>query len=839
MHHRLADHFRRPSRATNALRDLSSRGRSCAASSGLGQRLGPLVLAATVVLGPATIWPAAEAAGQTALPASPGSGNESGLVDRQVIDVIFVGLPPELDDLVRNNVRSAAGDPFDPAVVRGDVQRLERLGRFGLIESEAELREDGTVAVTFTLTVQPPVNEVQVVGNKAVSDQDILGVVRQARGGPRDDYLIDRAIRDIRELYVEKGYYLTEVSIDRRLLEEQATLVFRIIEGPRVRIRQITFDGNANLGSKLLRPETKTRTHLLLLRQGVLDETVLAEDRVRLVNFYKQRGYLDVRVDSVVDLSPDNREASVRFLIDEGPRFTLGTLRVENIDERGTPLKVFSDRQIAAMIPIKSGDVYSADKVDESLSVLEDAWGTLGYIDVDVRAIPSRTGKDNAVVDLLLVVREGDQWIVGNIEVKDNFLTRDKVIRRLVTLRPGRPFDAVEKRETERRLQRTRYFGQTRVTEQDPRPDLYPGERDVLIEVSERNTGSINFGAAVGSDAGVFGEFSIQQDNFDLFDLPESFGELLTGRAFRGAGQRFNMTLRPGNELFEYSASLTEPKLFDRDISLSVSGSYRERQFNDFDEERASATIALGRSFGDVWQAGLRLRGESIELSDVQDDAATELLLDRGPDTLTSLGFSLTRTTIGTLTRPGRGSRLELSMDRAGALGGDYNFWRAEADFTVFLTLAEDFLGRKSTLRLNTRAGYIFDADPRVPTYERFYLGGRSFRGFDFRTVSPKGVRIDNGEQADSIGGSWLFFAGAQYEVPLFEEAVTGVLFVDSGTVTDAFGLDDYRVSVGLGVRLYIPQLGPVPIAFDFGFPIRDAFGDEKQVLSFSAELPF
>lgn len=759
------------------------------------------------------------------------------LADRLVSAVRLDGVEGPLAELAMNNIRLGAGDPFDADTVRGDVQRLYRLGRFATIDAVPEIRADGTVVVIYQVSEQETVVEIQVVGNKAISDQDVLDAVRQIRGGPKDDYLIERSVRDIRELYVEKGFYLADVSVDRELLDEQSTLVFRVIEGPRLRVKRIEFRGNAAFSNRRLKAETDLRTHIFLLRSGVLDEDIIAADRATITTFYTERGYLDVRVDSVIDLSPDNREAVVAFVISEGPRYTVGEIRTENADVPGAPLRIFSDEQIAAMIPLKSGDTYSADLVRESREVLEYAWGTLGYHTASVVPIPIWVG-DDPVVDVLLSVREGSRKLVGAIEIKDNFLTRDKVIRRELEMKPGRPFDRRKFEESQRRLQRLRLFSNVRMTEQDESGE-YPDEIDILIEVAERNTGSVNFGAAVGSDAGVFGELSIRQDNFDLFDLPETTGELLSGRAFRGAGQQFQMTLRPGSELFEYSASLTEPRLFDSDYSLSVSGLYRERQFNEYDENRISGAVTVGRRFGDVWQGSIGVRGERVELDDLSTSAPTELLLDLGPDTLTTLSLGLTRTTIGTINRPGRGSRLELRLDRVGAFGGDYDFWRADADYTVFLTLAEDFLGRKSILRLNTRAAYIFDADPRVPTYERFYLGGRSFRGFDFRTIAPKGVRIDNGQPSDSIGGDFLFFAGAQYEVPIFDETINGVVFLDTGTVTDGFGFDDYRVSAGFGVRLYIPQLGPVPIAFDFGFPIREAEGDENQVLSFSAELPF
>ncbi|MHC4448065.1 MAG: BamA/OMP85 family outer membrane protein, partial [Planctomycetota bacterium] len=441
-------------------------------------------------------------------------------------------------------------------------------------------------------------------------------------------------------------------------------------------------------------------------------------------------------------------------------------------------------------------------------------------------------------VDLLLRIDEGRRYKVGLVDIKGNFLTKDKVIRREIRgLAPGRPLDARGLQHSVRRIRARRLFSEVRASVEEPDPER-PEYRDVLVEVKESNTGSVNFGLALGSDAGVFGEFSLNQRNFDVADFPESFNEYIKGRAFRGAGQRFSIVVRPGNEIFQYLISLMEPSIFETEYSLSLSGSYRQREFDDYDEERVSFRFGVGRKLGDIWNLEFTGRLERVELDDIDLFAPREVFEDAGPNNIGSLGVSLTRTTVSTLTRPGRGSRLELSIDQAGALGGDFDFTTLSANYTVFLTLDEDFLGRKSILKLNSRVGYILNGND-APIYERFYLGGRTFRGFEFREVSPKGVLLSGLPSDDPVGGEWLFFAGAQYEFPLVEELMTGVVFLDSGTVVDDPGFDDYRASVGLGIRLYIPQLGPVPMAFDFAFPLAKEDDDETQVFSFTAEVPF
>jgi outer membrane protein insertion porin family len=761
---------------------------------------------------------------------------EPDLVDRPISQIHIEGLRRVPEQLVRNQLRSAVGDPYDPEVVKGDVALLYRLGEFGSIDAVVEPLEDGSVLLMYRLVEATIIAEVQVVGNKVISDQELLSAARITRRLPRDDFRIEKAKRAIESLYRERGHYLTTVTVDESELDETGVLLFRVIEGPRVKVKAIEFEGNQAFSDDQLHAEISTRTAVPLLRRGELDEDKLIEDVNTLVHYYEDRGYLDVRVDRTVELSPDNTEVKVTFLVVEGRLFTLHAIRT--VPET---LRVFARAQIESLLDIKPGDVFSKKKIDSSRQATQNAYGLMGYLDVRVDAQQLRSA-DEPQVDLLLRIEEGRQYKVGMVHVTGNFLTLDRVIRReLRNLRPGRPYDAREIERASQRIRNTRLFSDVHITVQDPDPGN-PDYRDLLVEVREANTGSVNFGIAAGSDTGFFGEFSLVQRNFDITDLPESPGELFSGRAFRGGGQRFNMTLRPGNELFQYVMSWTEPNFFDSDNSLSVSGLYAQREFRSqgrrlYDEERVSLPVTVGRRLGEIWDVALTGRFERVRLSDIDPAAPVAVFAAAGPDNITSLRLSLIRSTVTTFTRPGEGSRLELSWEQVGAFGGDYDFSKIQAEYTVFLTMQRDFLGRESILKVNGRVGYIFGGN--APLYEKFYLGGRSFRGFDFRTISPKGINLAGVQTGDPVGGDWLMFLGAQYEFPLVGDALTGVFFMDTGTVIDEVGFDDYRVSVGAGIRIYIQQFGPVPIAFDFGFPIQSQPGDETQVLSFSAELPF
>jgi len=756
------------------------------------------------------------------------------LSDRPVSSITFKGLGRVSEQKIWNNIRSQVGGPYDPKTASTDVELLTRLGDFSSIDIEATLEEDGTVSLVYVFDEQQQLSEVQVVGNRVLTDQVLLGPTGLHRGSPRDDFLIERGIREMQDLYQEKGYYLTEVSVDQNQIEENDLLIFEVVEGPRVRVRAIEFEGNATVPNKRLYSEIKTRTWFPFFRRGELDTELLKRDVSTLDSYYKDRGYLDARVDKTIEISPDQREAKVVFLIDEGPAFTVGQITASSrfADEH---LEVFSTDQLRALMELKSGDRYMSDIRKRSEAQLKAAYGTLGYLDATVSLLPVHSASANEV-NIIIEISEGKIADVGMIRIHGNFLTKDKVIRRHIGLQPGRRYDAVELGLSKTRIQQTQLFNDVKITVQQEDED-HPEQRDVLIEVQEKNTGSFNFGVGFGSDSGVLGQISLVQNNFDIADVPQTFGELFRGRSFRGAGQQFAMNFQPGVEIFAYDVSLTEPRIFESDFALSGSGGYLRRVYRDYIESRLSANTALSRRFGDVWLGSLGMNLAHVELEDFGYNTPIEIREDKGPDKLYSVAGRLTRTTITTLSRPGSGSRFEFSFAHFGFLG-DVDFNKARIDYTTYLTLSRDFLGRISTLRLDASAGGVLSG--RAPTYERFYLGGRTLRGFQFREVSPKGTPANPGGATDiPIGGDYMVFLGGQYQFPVLSTVLDGVFFIDSGTVNDDFGFEAYRVSVGLGIRLYIPQLGPTPMAFDFAFPLRKQDNDETELFSFSAELPF
>jgi outer membrane protein insertion porin family len=748
---------------------------------------------------------------------------------RPVAEVRVQGLVLVPQELVRNQLRMDAGDPYDPETVENDIVRLTHLGRFNKVEAVVDQTADGTLVLTYLLSEQPLLSDVQVVGNKAISDQELLALVQLRSGDPADPFLLDQGKRRILAAYEEEGFFAADVNVDEELLFEQGILIFRVREGPRVRIRDFRFEGNEAFDDKVLRTEIDSRTYFPIFRKGRLSREQLQLDAGAVRGYYRDRGYLDAQVGRRIDISADETDAVVTFVVDEGPLYTVEQVQVEGIT-------VFPAEQVRLVMPLDPGATYTEPKVRESVENLRDLYGKLGYIEarIDVQRL---FHEDQPKVDVLVQVEEGQPYTVGKVSVRGNELTKSKVVLRQVRgMEPGRPFDREGLDTTRRRLRENPLFSEGTVTVLGSPEDEV---RDVLVEVQEGQTGSVTFGAGISSDAGVVGAISVVQRNFDIADLPESFGEFVTGRAFRGAGQYFSLQLEPGSEQSRYAVSFREPYLLETDFFLDLSGFFFQREREDWDEQRFGGSVGIGQRFGDIYSASVGLRAEQVEISDIDPSAPVDAFDVEGSSFLTSVGLTFARDTTDSRIFPSEGSVASLTLDRFGALGGDYEFTRLRSRFQAFFTVDEDFLERRTVISTRLEVGYIFE-EGEAPLFERFYAGGhRSFRGFEYRGVGPRGIRADTGEVGeDPVGGQWQLLTGVQYEFPLLDQFLRGVIFTDMGTVQNDVALDDWRVSIGTGVRLKIPFLSQAPFALDLAVPLVKQDGDETQLLSFDLEVP-
>jgi outer membrane protein insertion porin family len=337
---------------------------------------------------------------------------------------------------------------------------------------------------------------------------------------------------------------------------------------------------------------------------------------------------------------------------------------------------------------------------------------------------------------------------------------------------------------------------------------------------------------------------------------------LFTGKAFLGAGQYFAINLQPGIEFSQYEVTFREPYLLDTDYFFDTSAYYKTRIFNDYSDERIGTIFSVGQRFGDVWSASVQFRAEQVRISNVQDGAPLDVWNVEGDSDVTSAGFVIDRNTTDSGVFPTRGNLMEIKYSHDGALGGNFDFDSIGAAFSQYWTLDEDFFERKNILHFRTSITQLFDGS--VPVFERLYAGGeRSFRGFAYYGVSPRGnsgyinqsptgpklptatvphsgqTLYVSSQGSEPVGGSFMWVNSLEYSVPIFSDILRGVVFSDFGTVQSYTGIDQPRVSVGVGMRLKIPFLGSAPFALDLAVPVVKQKGDQTQFFGFNLDVPF
>ncbi|WDQ17290.1 BamA/OMP85 family outer membrane protein [Rhodopirellula sp. P2] len=351
-------------------------------------------------------------------------------------------------------------------------------------------------------------------------------------------------------------------------------------------------------------------------------------------------------------------------------------------------------------------------------------------------------------------------------------------------------------------------------------------EADLIIQGYPARTGRLMFGGAVNSDAGVTGQITVDERNFDISRWPTSFGDLFSGTAFRGAGQTFRLEAAPGSDYQRYTAQFADPNLLGYlPISMSLSGFLYDRNFDDWDENRLGGRASFGYRVTPDLSISLGVGGQNVEITDPRVNTVPELNSALGDNALFSGMASLIHDTRNSPLQPSRGHYFELSFEQT---FGDYEYSTFEAEYRKYWLLRERADGSgKQTLSYSVQLGFSGD---ETPIFENYFAGGyATIRGFDFRGASP----VINGVE---VGGQFQWLNSVEYMFPLTaDDAFRGVAFVDFGTVEQDIEIDtdNFRVAPGFGLRVAIPMLGPAPLAFDFAFPVAMADTDDERMFSF------
>jgi len=332
-------------------------------------------------------------------------------------------------------------------------------------------------------------------------------------------------------------------------------------------------------------------------------------------------------------------------------------------------------------------------------------------------------------------------------------------------------------------------------------------------------------GAGVNSNAGLVGSIIVDEQNFDWRRIPTSWEDFRSGRAFRGAGQKFRIEAAPGTQVSRYMFNFAEPYLFDTPVGFGLSGYYFKRFYRDWTEQRAGGRTSLSYQFSPDLSGNVAIRAEDVLISQPRVLGVAPLDAVLGHTQLYSVKAQMAHDTRDSTFLPTEGHYIAADFEYG---FGTFQFprWGLDTRWHHLLRERPDGSGRH-VLSFYNQFG-ITGRD--TPIYENYFAGGFStLRGFQFRGASPQINTVE-------VGGIFQNLSSVEYMFPITaDDMLRMVAFVDFGTVEPSVHInwDDFRVAPGVGLRISIPALGPAPIALDIAFPVAYAPTDIRQIFSF------
>ena len=680
-----------------------------------------------------------------------------------------------------------------------------------------------------------------------------------------DEMRIKRIKTTIGEMLSELGFPESQVTSEIQALPggpKTSQLTFTIDEGPQIKIRRVEFEGNTafedgTLASAMKQNQAK-RWFPIPRFGSAYKQTGYEEDADRIMSFYRDRGYLAVRVGQpAVHTLEDTEDGRTRWValripVTEGSQYRLAEFTIEGNKE------VPAD-YLLSLFKLRRGELYSEKEIREGLNKARELYGALGRFEFtaypDLRPRDAETAADpgattGPVVDVTLRVDEGPRYTINRIMFVGNTTTRDQVIRRELRVFEGGVFNSEALKMSIRRLNQLGYFKpleEQKGIQVDKTPNE-TGKVDLTLKLEEQNRNQLSFGAGMSGSYGVFANASYATTNF------------------LGRGETLSVAVESGTRSNNYQVSVTEPYIFDRPISMSASLFSRKTQYFFYSSDPVYAEVREGTSItlGKPLRGFTRLyAGYTYETVDSASSDEYKQSLEAAsaatPQTPSSLVTITTASGTTTYTRttaitptldyiveqgryiesrveptvvydtvdnpfmPRSGRRLTGGARLAGGMmGGTVNYIRPEVELVAYRPHT-----RRTAIGVRGQVGYLhpYAGTEVLPQYLRYFLGGENqIRGFDLRTVGP----INDKNQL--IGGNKFVLFNAEYYFD-FASQVRALAFHDAGQAFDEstrINLRELRTSTGVELRVVLPVFNmPMRLIYSWNL-YRDAFQPPK-----------
>ncbi len=715
------------------------------------------------------------------------------------------------------------GDTFTDDKGSEAIRALYATGFF----NDVRIATEGNVVIV-QVQERPAISAVDFAGDKEF-DKDTLTKAMKSVGLSPGQYfdksLVDKAEQELKRQYLSHGFYAAEVTTTVTPVDQnRVSVLFSVIEGPKAKIKQVTFIGNHAFSQSTLEDEMQLSTpnwFSWYTKNDIYARDKLATDLEHIRSYYLDRGYLEFNIESTqVQVSPDKLSMYLTLTLHEGEQY-----HISGIKFAGNLLD--KEAELTKLLTLKKGDLFSAAKLKDSTKAIVDKLGEYGYAYATVNALP-QIDQTHHLVALTLNVEPGRRVYVRHVNITGNSRTRDEVVRREMRQFESSWFDSSRVKLSEDRINRLGYFTDVKVTTV-PVPGS-PDQVDVDVKVTEKPTGSITVGAGFSSTDKVVLSAGVSQDN--VFGSGTSLAvNVNTAEYYR------TLTVTQVDPYFTVDGikritdvyyRTYEPLLYSTDSSFTIIS--------------AGADLKFGVPFSetDTVFFGLGFENDRFQIDADTPASYTDYVKEFGRivnNVPATVGWS--RDARDSALVPSRGYFAQANAE-IGTPAGDTEYYKADVQAQYYYSFARGFV-----LGLNGQLGYGhgYGGNP-FPIFKNYFAGGiGSVRGYEPSSLGPRDSTTN-----DPVGGDEIVIGNIELTFPLpgtgYDRTLRVFTFLDAGNVwaqgitgvNTNEGANGLRYAYGFGLA-WISPIGPLKLSL--GWPLIRHQGDQYQPFQFQIGTSF
>ena len=656
----------------------------------------------------------------------------------------------------------------------------------------------------------PNIDKLFFKNNERLKNEDLQLIASQINFTKSNKSSINLFIKELKNTYESFGYNNVQINYSEKNYPETNTvdLNFDINEGKITKINQIIINSNSSIFNEDVRAiiKSKIKTIINIFANNNYKTNVVERDKLLISNYFKDKGYLDVIVETKIEYLKSNR-VNIYFYIDEGEKYFFSSI---NIDDNKGILddKTFSQVNEKIKLFLNDEKIFSISKInnlEKSLSSIVLDSG-IDFFEIQSYEKKENDNKVNVLFQILPIIPK----YTNQINIVGNSRTFDYVIRSELDIIEGDAIYDSQIQAIRDKLISLNLFESVNLKKEE----INDNKINLIIEVEEKQTGTFNAGVSVGTLEG----FAIVTG--------------LRERNFYGTGRSLDVLLNTSNDKNQFKLTTTDRLSYENDADITYSVNYKQEDFSkasSYTLDTFSSGIGIGYAVSNNLYHNIDLEYAFKDYKVTNLSTVSNTILNSSGSNISYLiknNFRYSTLNRGFVSKTGNYINFTNTVETPTSSNNGF--------VKNLVTLKKYFSGNNSIYAIQGKIGNIFSLNNNnILTDDKFSLGGRSLRGFDIYGAGPRNSRTSY------IGGNNLAVLKLDYSYEITRQSNFPFylnIFNDYGLIwenktTPTQSDNNIRSSVGFGIKYYSP-VGP--IGFTWGFPIMDEEYDIKRMFLFS-----